>query len=46
MPVSDDERIIIPRSRWRFTLDELLADMTPERQHDLEDDGPTGSESL
>jgi antitoxin MazE len=43
---SDDGRIIITRSRRRFTLDELLADMTPECQHDLEDDGPAGSEIL
>ena len=43
---SDDGRIIITRSRRRFTLDELLAGMTPEREHDLEDDGPTGTETL
>lgn len=43
---SGDGRIIITRSRRRFTLDELLVDMTPERQHDLEDDGPAGSEIL
>jgi antitoxin MazE len=43
---SDDGRIIITRSRRRFTLDELLADMTPEREHALEDDGPKGEESL
>jgi antitoxin MazE len=43
---SDDGRIIITRSRRRFTLDELLAEMTPEREHELEDDGPTGSEIL
>jgi len=41
---SDDGRIIITRSRRRFTLDELLADMTPEREHQLEDDGPKGEE--
>ena len=46
MPAPDDGCVIIPSSRQRFTLDELLADMTPERQHDLEDDGPAGSESL
>jgi len=43
---SDDGRIIITRSRRRFTLDELLAGMTPEREHALEDDGPQGEEIL
>jgi antitoxin MazE len=43
---SDDGRIIITRSRRRFTLDELLAGMTPDREHVLEDDGPAGEESL
>lgn len=39
-------RIIISRSRRRFTLDELVAGMTPEREHRLEDDGPQGEEIL
>jgi antitoxin MazE len=43
---SDDGRIIITRSRRRFALEELLVDMKPERQHELEDDGPAGLESL
>lgn len=43
---SDDGRMIVTRSRRRFTLDELLADMTPEDEHPLEDDGPIGSEIL
>lgn len=43
---SEDGRIIITRSRRRFTLKELLADMTPEREHALEDDGPKGEENL
>ena len=30
----------------RFTLGELLAEMTPEREHDAEDDGPRGEELL
>jgi antitoxin MazE len=42
----DDGRIIITRSRRRFTLEELLAGMTPEREHVLEDDGPRGEEIL
>ncbi|HUI18390.1 MAG TPA: AbrB/MazE/SpoVT family DNA-binding domain-containing protein [Alphaproteobacteria bacterium] len=41
---SKDGRIIISRSRCRFTLDELLAGMTPEREHLLDDDGPQGEE--
>jgi antitoxin MazE len=43
---SDDGRIIITRSRRRFTLDELLAEMTPDREHVLEDDGPHGEEII
>jgi antitoxin MazE len=42
----EDGRIVITRSRRRFTLDELLAEMTPEREHILEDDGPRGEELL
>lgn len=41
-----DGRIIISRSRRRFTLDELLVGMTPEREHALEDDGPKGEEII
>ena len=43
---SDDGRIIVTRSRRRFTMDELLAGMTPEREHPLEDDAPRGEEIL
>jgi antitoxin MazE len=43
---SDDGRIIVTRSRRRFTLDELLAEMTPDREHPLEDDRPAGAELL
>src|SRR5262249_22386441 len=39
---SDDGRIIVTRSRRRFTLEELVAGMTPDREHPLEDDGPVG----
>ena len=39
-------RIVITPSRRRFTLDELLAGMTPDREHPLEDDGRRGEESL
>jgi antitoxin MazE len=41
-----DGRIVISRSRRRFTLEELLAEMKPSRQHVLEDDGPKGSEVI
>jgi antitoxin MazE len=43
---SDDGRIIVTRSRRRFSLEELLAGMTPEREHPLEDDGPKGQEII
>ena len=42
----DDGRIVVTRSRRRFTLAELLEGMTPEREHTLEDDGPRGDELL
>jgi antitoxin MazE len=42
----DDGRIIVTRSRRRFTLDELLAGMTPDGEHLLEDDGPRGAEII
>ena len=41
-----DGHIVITQSRRRFTLDELLAGMTPEREHPLEDDEPRGAELL
>lgn len=43
---SGDGRIVITRSRRRFTLDELLAEMTPDREHALDDDGPQGEEII
>jgi antitoxin MazE len=43
---TEDGRIIVTRSRRRFTLDELIAQMTPEREHPLEDDGPVGGELI
>jgi antitoxin component of MazEF toxin-antitoxin module len=43
--VSEDGRIIIiSRSRRRFTLDELLARMTPRREHVPGNDAPRGEE--
>jgi antitoxin component of MazEF toxin-antitoxin module len=42
----DDGRIVVTRSKRRFTLDELLAGMTPEREHLLDDDAPRGEELL
>jgi antitoxin MazE len=43
---SDDGRIVITRSRRRFTLDELLAGMTPDKQHGSNDDPPLGEEII
>ncbi len=43
---SGDGRIIVTRSRRRFTLAELLRGMTPDREHKLEDDAPRGDEIL
>ena len=43
---SEDGKIIITPSRRRFTLEELVAGMTPEREHPLEDDGPRGEEII
>jgi len=43
---SEDGRIIITRSRRRFTLEELLEGMTPDREHPLEDDAPRGEEII
>lgn len=43
---SDDGRIIVTKSRRRFTLDELLAGMTPEREHVQDDDSPKGEEII
>jgi antitoxin MazE len=36
--ISPDGRTLVVHRRRRFTLDELLADMTPDREHELEDD--------
>jgi antitoxin component of MazEF toxin-antitoxin module len=43
---TDDGRISIGKATRRFTLDELLAGMTSENEHPLEDDGPRGEEIL
>lgn len=39
-------RIVITRASRRFTLDELLDGMTPDREHRLEDDGSKGEELI
>lgn len=41
-----DGTIVISRSRRRFTLEELVAGMTPDKEHPLEDDGPVGAELI
>jgi antitoxin MazE len=43
---TEDGRLVVSRSKRHFTLDELLAGMTPEREHPLEDDAPRGEETL
>jgi antitoxin MazE len=43
---ADDGRIIISHSIRRFTLEDLLKDMTPEREHTANDDPPRGEELL
>jgi antitoxin MazE len=42
----EDGRIVITPSRRRFTLEELLAGMTPERSEFMEDDWPMGEELI
>jgi antitoxin MazE len=42
----EDGRIIITPSRRRFTIEELVAGMTPDNEHPLEDDGPVGDELI
>ena len=41
-----DGRIVITPSRRRFTIEELVASMTPENEHPLEDDWPVGDELI
>jgi antitoxin MazE len=41
-----DGRIVITPSRRRFTIEELVAGMTPDNEHLLEDDGPVGGELI
>jgi antitoxin MazE len=43
---SDDGRIIVTRSRHRFTLEELLAGMTSDKEHSPSGDEPQGSEII
>jgi antitoxin component of MazEF toxin-antitoxin module len=44
--VSDDGRIVVARSRRRYSLDELLAGMTTEREHMQADGSPKGDEII
>lgn len=41
-----DGTIVISRSRRRFTLEELVAGMTPDKEHPLDDNGPEGEEII
>lgn len=42
----DDGRIVITPSRRRFTIEELIEGMTPERSEFMEDDWPVGDELI
>lgn len=42
----DDGRIVITPSRRRFTIEELVVGMTPERSEFMEDDWPMGAELI
>jgi antitoxin MazE len=42
----EDGRIVVTPSRRRFTIEELVAGMTPKNEHPLEDDGPVGDELI
>jgi antitoxin MazE len=41
-----DGRLMLTRAPRRYSLDDLLSGMTPDRQHDLQDDDPRGSEVI
>jgi antitoxin MazE len=43
---ASDGTIVISRSRRRFTLEELVGGMTPDKEHPLDDDGPAGDEVI
>ncbi|UEM07560.1 AbrB/MazE/SpoVT family DNA-binding domain-containing protein (plasmid) [Skermanella rosea] len=38
--------VVLRPARPRYTIDELLAGMTPENQHESFDDGPVGHELI
>jgi antitoxin MazE len=42
----DDGALLITKSQRRYTLEELVAGMTPDREHPLIDDAPRGDELL
>jgi antitoxin MazE len=42
----EDGRIVVTPSRRRFTLEELVVGMTPERSEFMEDDWPMGEELI
>jgi antitoxin component of MazEF toxin-antitoxin module len=46
METSDDGRNVISPSYRRFTLDELVEGITPDREHQVDDDPPRGEELL
>jgi antitoxin MazE len=42
----EDGRIVVTPSRRRFTIEELVEGMTPERSEFMEDDWPIGEELI
>jgi antitoxin MazE len=42
----EDGRIVVTPSRRRFTIEELVVGMTPERSEFMEDDWPMGDELI
>jgi antitoxin MazE len=42
----EDGRIVVTPSRRRFTIEELVEGMTPERSEFMEDDWPVGEELI
>jgi antitoxin MazE len=42
----DDGSVIIRKAQKRYTLEELVAGMTPDKEHPSWDDAPVGEENL
>ena len=46
LEAQQDGTLVITKAKRRYTLEELVAGMTPERQHPSLDDAPRGKEML